>query len=268
MNRKSRLRRNLGESTAQDDKRFAEPFFDGPGLAELRTSVVLPERLIRRVLLDEVTRLAAQPDELRRFFSHFFDPTSSEAERDAYVRDFQRNPPLVTMGYPRMGAELPCFAVVLTSDQEADGEAALGNYVGETLEGEQAPGYEDQYYEGAFFDQQNSIYVFAQHPDQTLYLYQLAKLVLLGAREALHNAGMISPSYSGGELSPNEIYLPDSVFSRVLNVSYKVLMTVPKVFTHRDGSRLRMTGIFAEDVVVDGIPGGVTGYSAGENDDG
>jgi len=267
VSRKSRLKKNLGGTVAQDDPRFSEKFFEGgPAGTEIRTSIAFPERLIRAVLFSEVERLSKDKAEVERFFSHFFDPTAAPGERDSYVTDFLRNPPIVTMGYPRFTGDMPIFSIVLSSDEEADGEGFLGNYVGQTMPGEKPPGGDDQEYEGALFNQQNSIYVFAQHPDQLLYLYQFAKLVLLGAREALHCAGMISPTYSGGELAPNEVYLPDNVFGRVLNVSYKVMMTVPKLFSYRDGRRLRVTGIFGKDIVVDGQRGGVVTYDEGDED--
>lgn len=268
MSRKDRLKRNLGESTAADDPRFAEPYFDGPIQAGNRTSIVLPERLIRQVLVDEVDRLANDQAELERFFGHFFDPTSSVKERDSYVSNFMKNPPKTVIGYPRSLGDWPVFAITLTSDDEDEGDALIGNYVGETLPDEKAPGGEDQYYEGGFFDQVNSILVMAPHPDQTLYLYHFAKMALFGAREALHNAGLISPHYGGGELNPQEIYIPDNVFARVITVSFKTMVTVPKLFAHRDGRRLQLTGIFRSDVVVDGIRGGVKTYTIGEDEDG
>lgn len=271
MSRKNRLKRNLGGTTAQEDPRFNEPFFDGPPLAELRTAIVFPERLIRQVLLDEVERLSKDEDELRRLFEHFFTPTTSAAERESYVNNFLASPPRVVMGYPRATGDMPVFAIILTSDDEEEGDQVLSDYVGETRPGENPPGGEDQEYEGIFCTQVNSIQIFAEHPDVTLYLYHFAKLALVGAREALHNAGMISPSYSGAELSPHDIYLPDNIFGRVLNVHYKTLMTVPKLYTHRDGRRLRLAGIFRKDVVVDGIRGGVSSYEASldvEDDDG
>jgi hypothetical protein len=258
--RKSRLKRNLGGTVAQDDERFAEPFFDGPPQAELRTSITMPERLVRAVLQSEVERLSGDEDECRRIFSHIFDPTTSTAERDTYVANFLASPPLVRLGYPRDLADLPVFSIILMSDEEDEEVAPLANYVGTTLPEERPPGGVDQEYEGTFFTQMNSIFIYGQHPDQCLYLYQFAKLVLVGAREALHCAGMISPTYSGGELNPNEVYLPDNVFARVLNVHYKALMTVPKLFTYRDGRLLRVTGIFGKDIVVDGQRGGVVAY--------
>ncbi len=266
MNRKQRLLRNLGGTTQRDDPRFNEPHFNGPAQAEMRTAIVQPERLFRAVLFAEVERLRQDERELTRFFSHFFDPTTSADERATYVRDFQQNPPRVILGYPRATGSWPCFSIVLTSDEEAEPEL-LAKYVGQTLPDEIAP-EGDQEYEGAFFEQVITTYVLAQSPDQCIYLYKLAKLVLFGARTALEAAGIIDPHYSGGELNPEEMYLPDNAFARALTIRFKAIETVPKLMSYRDGRRLRITGIFGSDVVVDGIAGGVNTYVLGEDDDG
>jgi hypothetical protein len=266
MNRKERLKRNLGGTVRANDARFRDAFFDGPPIAELRTSITLPERLFRAVLDSEVERLREDEDELRRFFQHFFAPTTSVEEREQYVKDFVANPPKVVLGYPRATGTWPCYAIVLSSDEES--EEVLSQFVGTTARGETAPGGEDQDYEGAFFDQTFSIYVLSTHPDQCIYLYKLAKLALMGARDALVAAGVLDPHYSGGELNPDEMLLPDIAFARVLNVRCKTMETVPKLLSYRDGRKLRVAGIFGTDVVVDGMRGTVDTVPAGEDDEG
>jgi len=262
-NRKTRLLRNLGGTFEQTDER-ATQFFDGPMQTEMRTSVVMAERIILAVLRSEVDRLSAATDdaraELDRIFSHIFDPTVGTAERAAFAADFQRRPPTTVLGYPRTTTEMPCFAVILESDEEGE-SGILGKYAGQTLDGENPPGSEDAEYEGAFFDQVYGIYVYAEHPDVCAYLYQFCKLLLFGARQALEAAGIIDPTYSGGELTPEEMYLPENMYARVLRVRAKSIMTVPRLYLHRDGRRLAVTGIFMKDVVVNGVRGGVTPYA-------
>lgn len=269
-NRKERLLRNLGGTFAETPSSKVDPFFDGPQQAEQRTSVVLTERIIRAVLLSEVDRLKDSENiaELRRFFSHFFDPTITVEERESFVANFQREPPVVVLGYPRNLAELPIFSIVLSSDEEAEPHL-LAKYVGATLDNEKPPNREDAEYEGAYFNQMNSVYIYAQHPDVCLYMYHFAKLALFGARSALECSGLIDPHYSGGELAPEEMpYLPDNVFVRVLNIRYLTMMTVPRLYAYRDGRRITMTGIFREDVVIDGQRGGVKTFAATEEEDG
>lgn len=268
--RKRRLRRNLGGSTTADDPRFHEPYFHGPQQAEVRTSITLPERLFRAVLLGEVERLSKPENqsELERFFGHFFDPTVGEQERQQYVEAFQADPPRVVLGYPRTTGSWPVISITHTGEEELqEGGSFLGDHVGETLPGEHALGGEDQLYKGAIWQQVYSIYILSSHPDVTLYLYHFAKLCLFGAREALEAAGINAPTYSGGELNPEEILLPDNAFARVLTIRFSTMQTVPEVFNFRDSRRLRLTGVFGPDVVVDGLRGGVHPYAPGDEDD-
>lgn len=258
MNRKERLKRNLGGTVSA----AVTPFFDGPPHTELRTATILVERVILALLRSEVDRLSKDEDETRRFFSHFFDPTSDEENRERLVKNFMTQPPRTIIGYARSTAELPTYAITLASDEESD--EYLDHYVGQTLEGERAS--EDAEYSGSFFQSSYDIYVLAQHPEVTLYLYHFARACLF-ATDVWDTYGILDPVLSGGELDPNETYLPDNVYGRILTVRCKSLLSVPKLLSYRDGRKLRVTGIFREDVVVDGVRGGVCTYVPGEDDD-
>lgn len=262
MNRKERnLReaRNLGSAALENDHRFSE-VSETP-----HAPITFGERLLRAVLRTEIERLSKDTEECRRFFSHFFDASIEDVrERDAYVTNFTEHPPDVVLGYPRTTADFPIITITLVSDEEDPD--FLGKYAGQTMAGE-APDDGDQLYEGAFYRQQVQIGIMAQHPDQTLYLYHFVKLVLLGSREALEEAGLIDLHYSGAELAPNEVYAPNLLFMRALVCDFTTLQTVPKLFAYRDGRRLRLAGLFLSDVEVDGVRGGVDPYVPGEDDD-
>lgn len=271
MSRKRRLRKNLGGETAQDDPRFADPYFDGPARAHQRMPVVMPERLLKAVLENEVARLSDPKNlaDLERFFSHFFDSTASEEEPAQFARHFQKDPPRVILGYPRSTASWPIITIAHQAEEEVE-EAGLylGDYMGETQPGETPPGGEDQEYVGGIFEQVYSVFVAAQNPDVTLYLYHFAKFCLFAAHNALQGAGLITPRYSGGELNPEEMMMPDNCFVRVVTVRCRTTQTVPEVLRYRDGRRLRLTGIFRPDVVVNGMRGGVKSYVPTGDDDG
>lgn len=259
MNRKERLIRNLGGSAETS----AEQFFNGPLLAEARTAIVLPERIILSLLRTEITRLAADRAETLRFFSHFFDTTVDEDERNAFVDNFVGQPPAVVLGYPRTTTEMPCFSVILESEAEvSSGGQYLGDYMGETLEGEEAE--EVSEYVGGLFESSYSVYVYAQHPDACIYLYHFAKMILFGAKSAMVANGLIEPMFSGGELSPQDMYLPDNLYARVLSVKVKNPVTIPRVRSYTDGRNLRVGGAFREDVVVDGMRGRAKTFEVGK----
>lgn len=261
----NRKLRNLGGTFEET----INPYFNGPPSAETRTSIVFIERFILAILRSEIERLTADPgdrSEINRIFGHIFDPSATAEMRHKYVANFCKSPPQVVLGYPRVSAEFPCYSVTLDSDEEAD-PALLGKYAGATLEGEIPANNEDLEFEGAFFTQRYTVYVYAEHPDVCSYLYQLAKMILFGARSALEAAGGIDLHYGGGELRPDEGYIPENMFARYLTVTCTSMMTVPRVLTYRLQDQLRVTGIFAEDVVVEGVQGGVHGYVPGVEDD-
>lgn len=238
-----------------------EPFEVAAG----RFSVVMPERVILALLRSEVDRLANPDngDDLRRFFNHFFDPMISNKERESYIVNFQRQPPVTRLGYPRTSATFPCFAIIMerdTMDQEA-----LGKYLGQTRPDDPIESAEE--YVGSMFEQVYGIFIFAEHPDVCLYLYHFAKAVLLGSHVTLQECGIIDPQYEGAEMMPQPDYLPENMFVRRLGVTLKTLHTIPVVLTP-DPGRLRVTGIWAADIVVSGIRGGVHPIDPNEDEDG
>ena len=266
MSRKDRLLKNLGGAFAAKDTRRTGDYYEGaPTLAQHRTSIVLSERVIKSLLQEEVERLTDDPELLREFFMLFFDPAAADGEVDTYVANFLKQPPKVVLGYPRDLAQVPLFSIILTSDDESTEGQSIGRYVGRSLDDENVSETLD--YEGGYFDQVNSVYIYAQHPDVCLYMYHFAKLTLYGARDRLVEAGIIEPTYSGGEVSPDEMpYLPENIFTRQLSVSYKTMVTVPKRLPYRRADRLSVTGLFREDTVVNGRRGSVKTYT--ESNDG
>lgn len=257
MNRKDP--RNFGTEVSEERSPPDDPPL-GYQEAAGKYSIVMPERVMLALLRSEVTRLAKAENigELRRFFGHFFDPMITEDERESYVTDFQRQPPLPRLGYPRTGAEFPCYAIVMESDEED--QAALAGYLGQTQPGD--PADEAEEYKGSMFEQTYGIYVFAQHPDVCLYLYHFAKAVMLGSKIVLAECGIIDPHFGGSEMTPQEQYLPENMFVRRLGVTVKTLHTVP-LMLRPDPASVRVTGVWANDTVVSGIRGGVTPRKGG-----
>lgn len=221
-----------------------------------RYAVVMPERVILALLRSTVDRLSnsENEDDLVRFFSHFFDPMMSVAERNTYVNSFQKRPPATYLAYPRSSATFPCYAVVLEADDEQD--EALDHLIGRTGDEEEAERTEE--FLGSMFQAQYGIYVYAENPDMCLYLYHFAKAIMIGSHVLLESCGIIDSKLSGTELTPEETYIPENMFVRVCRVSLKSLFTVPEIL-RPDPASVRITGIHVNDIVVSGMRGGVEG---------
>ena len=116
------------------------------------------------------------------------------------------------------------------------------------------------------FDSQHGCYIYAEHPDVCLYLYHFVKMIMLGGKDWLLSKGVTEMTISGGELMPNEEYLPENMFSRVVNVKTMAPFVVPRPALV-DARKAKVVGIYADDVVVDGVRGGVHPYPQGLPED-
>jgi hypothetical protein len=228
---------------------------DVPELSAARAAVVNIERLLKALLESEIARFKENPEDLRLFFKHYFDALVGEDEREEFVTNFIAQSPTVALGYQRASAEFPVIAIILESENEAD--SVLGDYAGETDEDDDDESRgEWMEYEGGFWESTFGLYVYAQHPDVCLYLYNFVKMILISGRSLLLSQGVMDVSLTGGELNPDEAKLPENMFIRFVRVSAKSAQTVPR-FARVDPRRLRVYGLFMEDVIVDGVRGGV-----------
>lgn len=231
-------------------------------VAAARTNVINIERLLVALLSSEVTRLREEESLLRMYMSHLFDAVIGPQEREEFITNFMSRPPEVVLGYPRTSTQFPCFAIVLQSDQETDN--FIGDFGGETEDDEESEDYLE--YNAAICNNSYGLYVYAEHPDVCLYLYYIAKMIVFGAREFLLANGLTEVRVSGGEVSPDEQYLPDNMFLRVLTIEGKSIFSVPN-FAIADRRRLRVLGLYRDDVVVDGVRGGVSTFEGSDGED-
>lgn len=218
------------------------------GIGFTYDAVLLVDRILYRLLQTTVAWFVANPDECRRYFSHFFDQTVSVEERETFVQNFLAFPPRVVLSYPRTGAQFPCYAIVMSSESESD--SFLGDHVGADSE-------EGIEFTGEMFSAAFTVFVYAEHPDVTAYLYQLAKSIVSAGKKHLLASGVHSISMSGSELQPDEFYMPENMFVRQLKVSTTQQTSAPRVPA---ALQVQLGALFAEDVTVDGLRGGVYPY--------
>lgn len=229
-----------------------------PDLASARVNTVMVERLLRAFIRYELDYLV-QPENretLRRLMSTQFDPIVGTKEREEFIVNLVRNPPLVELGYWRPGVELPLISVVIA--EEAETQLFLDGFLGETLEDEQGQAAD---YSGSIWSVTCLVEVWAQHVDVVSYLYHLVKAILVGGRKVLMQFGFQTPEFGGQDLRPAPEFLPELIYVRGIRATGQAVMAVPNY--KRDPARFRTT-IYREDVVVDGVRGGVVGTTEGE----
>lgn len=223
------------------------------------TSIISPESLIVKLFRGEIDRLVGDERLLKEVFAQIFDATIGSEEREEFTTHFLARFPKTYLGYARAGGEFPCYAVTLMD--ESEDETFLGSYVGERDEDESQKPSE---YVGSFWSSTYGIYVYAEHPDVCLYLYQFAKMLMTAGNEWLLSNGIQEIKLSGGELAPDQNYMPENMFIRVLRVTTKV----PNTFLAgllANPRHIKLVGLHREDVVVDGVPGGVD--ASGKDDE-
>jgi len=234
---------------------------DYVGLAEAHTNSILIERMILNLLSAEFELLSTNRERAEAYFTHFFHGAIGKDESDRILDYLVAHPPRVTLGYPRTGAEMPCLAIVLEAEQQS--ETMIGDLIGATTEDEGDVANVAEY-RGVFFDCTYGVWIYAEHPDVCAHLYQIAKMILVGARRELVQNGFLDASFSGTELVPNPELLPENMFVRTVRISGKTLVTVPEWV--RDPANFT-TRVFVNDVVVDGLRGGVATFDPAKGSD-
>lgn len=215
-----------------------------------RTTAIAGERVIHTILTEEFRRLGETTPEAERLIEHLYQEHLGAPEITRYVTNLRRRPPVVHLGYPRATAELPVIAIVLGDEQES--EHVVGRFLGDSGPDDDDPFAE---YEGSLWSVSWQIHVYAENPDVTLFLYHLTKLFLAAANGVLEWAGLQEATMRGSELNPQEAYVPENVYLRILTVSARTTLSAP--ILRRDPSSYRLGGVFLDDVIVDGVRGGV-----------
>jgi len=118
--------------------------------------------------------------------------------------------PAVRGAFSRSDDPWPTWAVALGDEQPE--QDLLGNQAGLDPTGG-AHGLR----EFAGLERQSvGVYVHCEHPDETRVHYLLVKSILRGSTVWLLQQGLVSVGFGGGrDLRPDEIYLPETAFSRM-----------------------------------------------------
>tara|TARA_R110000824_G_scaffold125898_1_gene285196 strand:+ start:75 stop:527 length:453 start_codon:yes stop_codon:yes gene_type:complete len=100
-----------------------------------------------------------------------------------------------------------------------------------------------------------SLHVHADHPEVTLYLYHMIHASLLSSARFFAEKGVLNLSFeSGAELQPQELYLPENVYSRALTYTFDgvsrgiIPLTAPppEVF-------IFVTGVKVTETIIGGV---------------
>lgn len=210
------------------------------------------ERLIYSALSDELDELERDPTALTRFLQ-LLGLSSTEA---AAVRtNFEARRPMIVHNYPRLKeVQFPLYAIILDSENEST--SFVGDFEGMITEEQAAElgdhGLFGRDVIGALFSARYSIWTAVEeHPDRTLYYYQIAKYALMKRRDVLKAQGIIGMRFSGRDFRPEQTYMPSYLFVRRLDVEcvydFSIVGNAPA-----DSPVVSVGGIYVQDGVTEG----------------
>jgi hypothetical protein len=206
------------------------------------------ERLLFIALQDGIAETLAKPALMERFFR---ETRELSLEEIAGIRTFfEAQPPNIIHAYPRTDSKFPLFAIVLANETESQqflgdqgGMVGFGvDLLGEaTLDGDDPDLGANEI--ASIEDQTYMVLVATRNPDTTIYYYQLAKFWLKRARAFLKQQGVSNLTFSGGDLAPDERYMPANLFVRQLTIQCKV----PEILVgQKEPSAFKLDGIYVD----------------------
>jgi hypothetical protein len=168
------------------------------------------QRFLYTAIRNGLDNITADPKILEELFGDVYELPTTEV--DAIKTLFSTTPPDVHHGYPRRDYEFPLYSIIMSAEDE--GTHVMGDYVGYD-DDPASPNYRaDQM--GSFWNHSYQVHCYAEHPDVTAYIYEVAKNILLGGESYFSSKGLFDIHVSGMDLAPDPRYIPEHLFVRQL----------------------------------------------------
>ena len=175
-----------------------------------------------------IEAVAADPTILDNLFQEQY--SLSNTEMAAIKTSFVSDPVTVSHGYARTADSFPRISIVLIDDNESD--PYLGDDAGMIGDDEEDDEDPDEDYgadvTGSLWTATFQLMCYADHPDVTIYMYELTKDIMFAALPYLKSVGIQKLNISGGDLALDARYIPAHLFAR------QVTFRCRYEFTHTD----------------------------------
>src|SRR3990167_641160 len=176
------------------------------------------ERMIYTALAEGISELQAAPVLVERIFrEHGFSAAEARRMRET----FTERSPNVIHNYPRQDSAFPLYAIVLGEEKESH---KFLDDMGNVLDAEDAEllgeaGLDGSVIRTSLYQHEFHVMVVTEAPDTTIANYELAKYILTRKRQFLKDNGVLDSAFSGGDLAPDDRYMPAYLFVRRLSIS-------------------------------------------------
>ncbi len=204
------------------------------------------ERLIFTALVAGIELLQADLKKLEFFFVEHLCLTVAEA---AKVRTyFTANPPSVVHNYPRQDSSFPLYAVVLGNEKQKTKflDDTAGFITAEEAELLQQLSLQGTEVKSSIYDHQHHIIVYTEHPDVTIWYYEIAKYLITRELDRFKTEGLLDIGLAGQDMAPESGYAPEWLFVRRLTMSSQ---REQQVFDERQPRIRTVDGIHVDDGV-------------------
>lgn len=167
-------------------------------------------RYLHQALTDGLKRFSQDPGLFNQLFVQLFGLAQTEV--DAVRKRFLSKPPRIEHAYSPDAATMPCYAIVMGNEQQA--QAVLGNTAGyfSTAITQKQPVF------STVWRHNYTVLCYAQQPDFVEYMYEMAKASLYFQTDYFLQQGLMEVSLAGQELSMDE-RAPERMFNRALTFS-------------------------------------------------
>jgi len=156
-----------------------------------------------QIILDDLTILD-------QIFTDLFE--LSQAETDKIKIAFTEQTPDVIHGYAPTESNFPLYSIVLENERETD--TYLSDDAGIIDDPENSLFGTDVY--SSLWESTFHILCYTEHPDLTVYYYEIAKSILISSHDAFTAWGIVDYHMSGMDLMPDPRYIPEHLFARML----------------------------------------------------
>lgn len=217
------------------------------------------QRLLFNVLKTGIEEVTRDPTILEELFVEQYG--LSRTETDAIIKLWTNKTPNVIHGYAHADSEFPLYAITLLGERESD--KFIGDSAGDISDIADPDFPAEQL--SALWRHDYAIWVYTEHPDATLYFYEVAKHIILTANDGTPGSGpnlfvqnaVMDIDVQGMDMTPDPRYIPDHLFVRQLRFSCKrEFLRVDRA--SRLGKAFKVAGIHVDS---SGSPSDVGGVS-------
>lgn len=168
------------------------------------------QRYLYTALTQGLEAIRKDPTLLDELFDELYDLGTTEMA--AIKTWFRTKPPSVYHGYARADYKFPLYSIVLAG--EGEDKLMIGDEADQITEPEDPDFGADAY--AALWQHTYNIMCYSDHPDGTLYLYEVAKAIILRAHQYFVEKGLWGIQVSGMDIHVDPKYIPEYLFVRQL----------------------------------------------------